>query len=63
MKINSNYIVFIQQYLCIEILHWNFIKGRRELFFDKGLNRLHNNKVIYIPFIYKNKQIILKTYT
>lgn len=55
---NNNYIWKIQQYLDVEIIYWNSVAGRRELYLSKQkFNR--EQSVLYFPFVYKNKQIIL----
>lgn len=54
----NKYIMFIQNFLSVEIIHWNLKPGIKNiLFYKKRMEYLV--PYAYIPFVYKNKKINL----
>jgi hypothetical protein len=56
----KEYIKYIQQFLSIEILHWNYVAGQRNVIIEMARLKRIGVSSVYIPFIYKNKQINLE---
>lgn len=59
-KLTKEYIKYIQKFLSIEILHWNYVEGQRNVMIEMFRLKRANVSSVYIPFIYKNKQINLE---
>jgi hypothetical protein len=54
----NKYIMYIQNFLSVEIIHWNLKPGVRDIIiYPKRMKGIAVS--IYIPFSYKNKQINL----
>lgn len=56
----KEYIRYIQQFLSIEIIHWNYVEGQRNVIIEMARLKRADIPSVYIPFIYKNKQINLE---